>query len=46
MKLYIKVTSPDYGSFIQPIDDLKTLYDEISEMQYGEVGDRLIFQLS
>jgi len=45
MKKYIKASRPGMGSFMQPLEEIGVIYEEVSEIQWGEVGEKLILEL-
>ena len=45
IKQYIKISKPGLGSYTQPLEHIGVIYEEVSEMQYGEVGEKIILEL-
>lgn len=44
-KLYLEVSRPEMGSYIQSFEEIGVVHEEVTEMQYGELGEKLILEL-
>ena len=43
--LYIKVSRPGMGSYTQRISDIGIIHEEVDEIQFSEVGEKLTLEL-
>ena len=44
-KKYIKVSRPGMGSFTQPCEDIGAVHHEVDELQWSEIGEKIVLEL-